>query len=62
MRALGGFLRAITRPQYRQVFRSAMGSVPKDYFRHIGYGIYGGRKIVNSKQKTVNGKRADSSN
>ncbi len=44
LRALSGFFRAITMPSYRQVFRSAMASVPKDYFKHIGYGIYGGRK------------------
>ena len=45
LRTLGNFFKAITRPQYRQVFRSAMSSMPKDYFKHIGYGIYGGRKL-----------------
>jgi ubiquinone/menaquinone biosynthesis C-methylase UbiE len=54
IRAFGGFFRAITRPQYRQVFRSAMSSIPKDYFKHIGYGVYGGRRTTNNKQKTEN--------
>lgn len=44
LRTLGNFFRAIANPQYRGVFRSAMSSVPRDYFKHIGYGIYGGQK------------------
>jgi ubiquinone/menaquinone biosynthesis C-methylase UbiE len=44
LRTLVNFFQVIIRPHYRQVFRSAMSSVPKDYFAYIGYGIYGGKK------------------
>jgi ubiquinone/menaquinone biosynthesis C-methylase UbiE len=44
LRTLGNFFKVILSPQYRDVFHSAMSSVPKDYFRYIGYGIYGGQK------------------
>ena len=47
LRALPGFFRAITNAQYRQVFRKALGSTPKDYYKHIGYGVYGGKKLGN---------------
>lgn len=45
LRTLGAFFKAIVKPQYREVFRSALGSAPKDYFHYVGYGIYGGRKL-----------------
>ena len=44
LRTLGNFFKAIIKPKYRQVFRSAMSSAPKDYFAYIAYGIYGGKK------------------
>jgi len=47
VRSLGYFFKVLAKSQYRQVFRSAMSSVPKDYFKHIGYGVYGGRKTDN---------------
>lgn len=43
LRAIPGFFRAITRPAYREVFRTALGSTPPDYFNYVGYGVYGGR-------------------
>jgi SAM-dependent methyltransferase len=43
LRAIPGSLRALSQPRFRQVFRSAAGSMPKDYYDYIGYGIYGGR-------------------
>jgi arsenite methyltransferase len=46
LRTLGHFFKVLAKSQYRQVFRSAMSSMPKDYFKYIGYGIYGGRKTV----------------
>jgi arsenite methyltransferase len=42
LRTVPGFLRAIRQARYRQVFRSAAGSMPKDFYNYIGYGIYGG--------------------
>ena len=47
IRSFGGFFKAITRPEYRQVFRSAIVSTPRDFYKYIGYGVYGGRKIAN---------------
>lgn len=44
IRTFGAFLKAIVKPQYREVFRSALGSAPKDYFHYVGYGVYGGQK------------------
>lgn len=44
IRTFGAFLQAIRKPQYREVFRSALGSAPKDYFHYVGYGVYGGQK------------------
>jgi ubiquinone/menaquinone biosynthesis C-methylase UbiE len=45
MRSFGGFFKAIARSEYRQVFRTAAGSMPKDYYKYIGYGVYGGKKL-----------------
>jgi SAM-dependent methyltransferase len=42
-RAFPGFFRAITQARFRKVFRTAAGSLPKDYFNHLGYGVYGGK-------------------
>ena len=48
---LSDYLRAIPRAfkvlassQYRQVFSKALGSMPADYFKYIGYGVYAGKK------------------
>ncbi len=49
LRTFGNFFKVLAKPQYRQVFRSAMGSMPKDYFTHIGYGVYGGRRTTNKQ-------------
>jgi hypothetical protein len=46
LRTFGRFFSVLAKSQYRHVFRSAMSSVPKDYFKYIGYGIYGGRKLL----------------
>jgi ubiquinone/menaquinone biosynthesis C-methylase UbiE len=45
MRSIGGFFKAIRNPEYRQVFRTAAGSMPKDFYKYIGYGVYAGRKL-----------------
>ncbi len=45
LRAIPGFLRALAQARYRKVIGSAAGSLPKDYFTYIGYGVYGGRVV-----------------
>ena len=42
LRTVPNFFRAIRQARFRRVFRTAAGSLPGDYFNHIGYGIYGG--------------------
>jgi arsenite methyltransferase len=54
MRSFGGFFRAIAKPEYRQVFRSAAGSMPKDFYKYIGFGVYGGRKLGTGNGRTEN--------
>ena len=43
LRTIPGFFRVIGQSRYRKVFRAAAGSMPKDYFKYVGYGVYGGR-------------------
>lgn len=42
LRTIPNFFCAIRQARFRSVFRTAAGSLPGDYFNHIGYGIYGG--------------------
>jgi SAM-dependent methyltransferase len=42
LRTLPGFFRVIRQSRFRKVFRTAAGSMPKDYYDYIGYGVYGG--------------------
>jgi arsenite methyltransferase len=42
-RTIPGFFRVIREARFRKVFRTAAGSMPRDYYDYIGYGIYGGR-------------------
>jgi arsenite methyltransferase len=43
LRTIPGFFRVIRESRYRKVFRTAAGSMPKDYYKYVGYGVYGGR-------------------
>lgn len=45
--AIPGFFRAMRQPRMRKVIRSAAGSMPKDFYNYVGYGIYGGRATRN---------------
>jgi arsenite methyltransferase len=45
LRTIPGFFRVIKQARYRNVFRTAAGSMPKDFYDYIGYGIYGGRVV-----------------
>jgi SAM-dependent methyltransferase len=51
LRTIPGFFRVISQSRFRKVFRTAAGSMPRDYYDYIGYGIYGGR--VSSNQPPV---------
>ena len=42
LRTIPGFFRVISQARFRKLFRTAAGSMPKDYFNYIGYGVYGG--------------------
>lgn len=44
LRAIPRSIKVFANAQYRQVFRTAAGSMPKDYYNYVGYGIYSGEK------------------
>jgi SAM-dependent methyltransferase len=44
LRAVPRSIKVFANAQYRQVFRTACSSMPRDYYNYVGYGIYGGEK------------------
>jgi arsenite methyltransferase len=45
LRAVPRSLKVLGKRQYRQVFRTAFSSMPKDLYHYIGYGVYGGSVV-----------------
>lgn len=43
-RAVPRSIKVLAKAKYRQVFRDALGSTPRDFYNYIGYGVYAGRK------------------